>query len=150
MASVFYWQSARLIFAICEARKQSRSMLSRRHMVVRVGSANASAERGGYNDRAKIIAAVAVAFLLVVAWFHLAAAHVPGRDRLGQVRQLLVAAAAVAGAGAQVTVAEPARPAFFLFGRALHPLVLLHHLEARPADEVRLDLLEVHPVPLRP
>ena len=48
---------------------------------------------------AKIIADVAVAFLLVVSSFHLPAARVPGRDRLRQARRL-VAAAAGAGAGA--------------------------------------------------
>ena len=73
----------------------------------------------------KIIADLAVAFLLVVSSFHLPAARVPGRDRLKQAR-LLVAAAA---AGARAAAAERERPAFFLVGRALHPQVL-HQTEA--------------------
>ena len=48
---------------------------------------------------AKIIAAVAVAFLLVVSSSHLPAALVPGRDRLRQARRL-AAAAGVAAAEA--------------------------------------------------
>ena len=117
-------------------------------MAVRAGCANASAERGGYNDRAKIIAAVAVAFLLVVACFRLPAGHVLGRDRLRQARHVAAAAVAAVAVVAEAVDHEPA--AFFLVRRALHPLVLPHHLAARPADEVWLDLLEVHPVPLRP
>ena len=38
----------------------------------------------------KIIAALAVAFLLVVSFFHLPAARVPGRDRLRQARRSLL------------------------------------------------------------
>lgn len=68
---------------------------------------------------AKIIADLAVAFLLVVSSFHLPAARVPGRDRLRQARRLVAAAAA----GARAAAAERERPAFFLVGRALHPLI---------------------------
>ena len=39
---------------------------------------------------AKIIAALAVAFLLVVFFVHLPAARVPGRDRLRQARRLVL------------------------------------------------------------
>ena len=92
---------------------------------------------------------MAVAFLLVASCFRLPAGHVPGRDRLNRARRLVVAVA-VAGTGARMAAAEHERPAFSLVGRALHPLVLLHHLEARPADEVRLDLPEVRPVPPLP
>jgi hypothetical protein len=90
---------------------------------------------------------VAVAFLLVASCFRLPAGHVPGRDRLRQARHLAAAAVAAVAVVAEAVDHEP--PAFFLVGRALHWPVL-HHLEARPADEVRLDLFEVHPVPLRP
>ena len=68
----------------------------------------------------KIIAALAVAFVLVVSSFHLPAARVPGRDRLRQARHRCAAAAAGAVVAA---AAEHERPAFFLVGRALHPLV---------------------------
>ena len=68
---------------------------------------------------AKIIAALAVAFLLVVSSVHLPAVLGLGRDRLQQARHH---AAAAAAAGAVVAVAaERERPAFFLVGRALHP-----------------------------
>ena len=71
---------------------------------------------------AKINAALAVAFLLVVSSVHLRAVRGLGRDRLRQARHL---AAAAAAAGAVVAVAvERERPAFFLVGRALHPRVL--------------------------
>ena len=62
----------------------------------------------------KIIAALAVAFVLVVFSSHLPAA----RDRLRQARRLAAAAAAVVVVAA---AAERERPAFFLVGRALHP-----------------------------
>ena len=75
---------------------------------------------------AKIIAAVAVAFLLVASCFRLPAVLVRARDRLLQARHL---AAAAAAAGAVVAeAAERERPAFFLVGRALHPWLL--HPEA--------------------
>jgi hypothetical protein len=74
----------------------------------------------------KIIADLAVAFLLVVSSFHLPAARVPGRDRLRQARRLVAAAVA---AGARAAAAERERPAFFLVGRALHPQVF-HQAEA--------------------
>lgn len=92
--------------------------------------------RWSYCD--KIIADLAVAFLLVASSFHLLAAHVPGRDRLTQARRLVavVAAVAVAGAGARAAAAERERPAFFLVGHALHPQVF-HQTEARPVDEIR-------------
>ena len=51
---------------------------------------------------AKIIAALAVAFLLVASCFHLPAARAPGCDRLRQARHL---AAAAAAAGAVVAEA---------------------------------------------
>ena len=75
---------------------------------------------------AKIIMAVAVAFLLVVSSFHRPAARVPGRDRMKQARRVVAAAAA---AGARAAAAERERPAFFLVGRALHPQVF-HQTEA--------------------
>ena len=78
--------------------------------------------RWSYCD--KIIADLAVAFLLVASSFHLPAARVPGRDRLTQARRLVVA-----GAGARAAAAERERPAFFLVGRALHPQVF-HQTEA--------------------
>ena len=59
----------------------------------------------------KIIADLAVAFVLVVSSSHLPAAPVLGRQTLR------LAAVAVAAA------VEPARPAFFLLGRALHPVI---------------------------
>src|SRR5436190_1215470 len=59
----------------------------------------------------KIIAALAVAFLLVVSSFHLPAGL--GDAQPEQARRLAAAAAAAA--------AEPACPAFFLVGRGLHP-----------------------------
>src|SRR5947208_11626547 len=64
----------------------------------------------------KIIADLAVAFLLVVSSFHLPAAPVPGHDQLRQAHRLVAAAARGAAA-------ERERPAFFLLGRALHPLI---------------------------
>ena len=67
----------------------------------------------------KIIADLAVVFLLVVSSFHRPAARVPGRDRLKQARRLV--AVAVAAAGARAAAAERERPALFLVGRALHP-----------------------------
>jgi hypothetical protein len=74
---------------------------------------------------AKIITAVAVAFLLVVSCFHLPVA----RDRLRQARHRAAAAAAAAASGAVVAeAADHKRPAFFLFGRAPHPW--LRHQEA--------------------
>src|SRR5262245_2274707 len=80
---------------------------------------NASAERGGYSYCAKIIAAVAVAFLLVVFFDHLPAARDPAPDRLRRARQIAVAAAA---AGAVVAeAADHKHPAISLFGRAPHP-----------------------------
>ena len=61
--------------------------------------------RWSYCD--KIIADLAVAFLLVASSFHLPAARVPGRDRLRQAGRLVaVAAVAVAGAGARAAAAE--------------------------------------------
>lgn len=85
---------------------------------------------------AKIIAGLAVAFLLVVASVHLPVALVPGRDGPRQADHLAVAAlapAAVAAAAeaAVVAVAEAAdheRPGSFLSGRVLHPR--LRHQEA--------------------
>jgi hypothetical protein len=78
---------------------------------------------------AKIITAVAVAFLLVVSCFHLPVARGPGRDRLRQARHRAAAAAAAAASGAVVAeAADHKRPAFFLFGRAPHPW--LRHQEA--------------------
>ena len=74
---------------------------------------------------AEIIMGVAVAFLLVVSSSHLPAGPAPVRDRLTRARHLVAAAA-----GAVAVVAEAAdhkRPAFFLFGRAPHPV---HHREA--------------------
>ena len=65
-----------------------------------------------------------MAFLLVVSFSHLPAPPVAGRDRLRQARRLAAAAA------------EPACPAFFPSGQALHPRGL-HHLAASPADETR-------------
>jgi len=65
----------------------------------------------------KIIAALAVAFVLVVFSSHLPAAPVPAHDRLRQARRFVAAAAVVAAA------ADHRRPAFFLFGRVLHPQV---------------------------
>src|SRR5215469_17033002 len=44
----------------------------------------------------KIIVALAVAFLLVGAWFHLAAVRVPGRDRLKRARHLVAVVVVVA------------------------------------------------------
>ena len=63
----------------------------------------------------KIIADVAVAFLLVAS-FHLPVVHGPGRDRL-QARHLVAAVVAVVAAEA----ADREQPGFFLVGRALHP-----------------------------
>ncbi len=81
----------------------------------------------------KIIAALAVAFVLVVFSSHLPAAPVPARDRLRQARRLAAAAAAVVVVVVVVVVvaaaAERERPAFFLVGRALHPQVV-HPTEA--------------------
>jgi len=92
---------------------------------------------------------VVVAFLLVASCFRLPAARVPGRVRLLQVRHL-AAAAAAAAAAVVAEVAERARPAFFLVGRALHPH-FLHQPEARPAAELRtVDRREVVCVQLRP
>jgi hypothetical protein len=71
----------------------------------------------------KIIAALAVAFVLVVFSSHLPAAPVPARDRLRQARRL------AAAAGARAAAAERERPAFFLVGRVLHPQVF-HQTEA--------------------
>src|SRR5689334_9203745 len=54
-------------------------------------------------SRDKIIAALALAFLLVGAWFHLATVRVLGRDRLKWARRLVAAAAppsAAVGTGA--------------------------------------------------
>jgi len=65
----------------------------------------------------KIIADVAVAFLLVAS-FHLPVVHGPGRDRL-QARDLV--AAAVAAGVVAAEAADPEQPGFFLVGRALHP-----------------------------
>ena len=103
----------------------------------------------------KIIADLAVAFLLVVSSFHLPAARVPGRDRLRPARRLVAVAAVAAvvavaaGAGARAPAAERERPAFFLVGRALRPQIL-HQTEARPADEIRtVDLRHVARVQLR-
>jgi len=66
---------------------------------------------------AEIIMGVAVAFLLVVSSSHLPAGPAPVRARLPQARRRAAAAAAAAVvAGA----ADHKRPAFFLFGPALH------------------------------
>ena len=64
---------------------------------------------------AKIIAAVAVGFLLVASCFRLPAVRGPGRDQLRQARHLPAAAAAAGAAVAEA--AERERPAFFLVGR---------------------------------
>ena len=89
-----------------------------------------------------------MAFVWVVFDVHLAAAPVPGRDRLRQVRHRVVPVADAVDA--RPTAAEHERLAFFLVARALHPIVL-RHLEARPADVIRqADLREVRYAPLRP
>ena len=107
--------------------------------------ANASTERGGYNQCDEIIAALEAAFVWVVFDVHLVA----GRDRLRQVRHCVVAAVADA-VDARPAVAEHEHPAFFLVGRALHPLVMLR-MKARFADVIRqADLGEVGPAQLRP
>ena len=68
---------------------------------------------------------MAVVFLLVVFFAHLPAARDPGPDRLRRARHLVAAAAAAAAVVAVVAVVAAAadleRPAFFLFGRGLHP-----------------------------
>jgi len=84
---------------------------------------------------------------LVASCFRLPAGHVPGRDRLRQARHLAAAAVAAVAVVAEAVDHEP--PAFFLVGRALHSPVL-HQPEARSADDVRLDLPEVRPVPPLP
>ena len=79
---------------------------------------------------AEIIMGVAVAFLLVVSSSHLPAGPAPVRARLPQARRHAAAAAAAAAAAVVVAgAADHKRPAFFLFGRALHPRVL-HQTEA--------------------
>ena len=75
----------------------------------------------------KIIADVAVAFLLVAS-FHLPVVRGPGRDRLRQARHLVAAVVAVVAAEA----ADREQPGFFLVGRALHPH-FLHQPEAGSA-----------------
>src|SRR5262249_20204356 len=104
----------------------------------------------------KIIAALEVAFAWVVFDVHLAAGPVPGRDRLMRAPRLVVAAVvavvvAAAGAAAPAAVvaaADQTRLAVFPVGHVLPPLVPQGPVEARPADEVPLDLREVRPVPL--
>src|SRR4030095_8992047 len=64
----------------------------------------------------KIIAALAVAFLLVASSSHLPADPVAGRDRLRQARHLFAVAVVV------VAAADHRGPAFFLPGRVLHLL----------------------------
>ena len=111
----------------------------------------------------KIIVALAVAFLLVLSSCRVPAAPVPGCARHPQMRHLVAAAA------------ETPRPAFFLFGRALHrlqrlaaqavdhmrPVLFLWHralppqvrhlAEAWPVDEIRTaDLRHAAHAPLLP
>lgn len=114
-------------------------------------SANASAERGGYTYGAKIIADVVVAFLLVLFFAHLPAARDPDPDPLRQVRHLAAAAFAAPVAAVGAEAADQTRPAFFLFGCALHPLAL-RPTEARPADAAigPADLREVDPAQRHP
>jgi len=99
---------------------------------------------------AKIIMAVAVAFLLVVSAFHLPVALVPGHDRLRQALRLVAAAAAAAVVAVVAEAADQERPASSLVGRALHPLAL-HHLGALSADAILVvHLREVGPAQLHP
>ena len=99
---------------------------------------------------------MAAAFLLVAFSVHLPAARDPGPDPLERARRpfaaVAVAAVAVAAAAGAV-VAEAAdhkRPAFFLFGRVLHPFAL-HQAGARLAHAIReADLREVRRAHLRP
>jgi len=68
---------------------------------------------------AKIITAVAVAFLLAASCFHLRAVRGPGRDRLGLARHLAAGAARLVLFVAEA--AEHRAPCILLVGRALHP-----------------------------
>jgi hypothetical protein len=91
----------------------------------------------------KIIAALAVAFLLVASSSHLPADPVAGRDRLRQARHLFAVAVVV------VAAADHRGPAFFLPGRVLH-LLVRHQPEAWPADEIQtVDLRRAVHVHLR-
>jgi hypothetical protein len=91
-----------------------------------------------------------VAFVLVVFFAHLPAARGPGPDQLNQARHLAAAAAAAAAGVAAVEAADPERPAFFLFRRALHPLAL-RQPEPRSADGIRVvRVREVGPARPRP
>ena len=80
------------------------------------GSANASAERGGYNGFPKIIVASAAVLVFVLFVSHPLGVLVAGRDRLGPERRRAAAAAAAVVAGA----VDHMRLAFFLFDRVLH------------------------------
>jgi hypothetical protein len=86
---------------------------------------------------AEIIMGVAVAFLLVVSSSHLPAGPAPV---LGRQAPRLVAAPAVAAAAvaAAVAAAEPACPAFFLLGRALHRRVCHQTADLRHFARVQL------------
>jgi hypothetical protein len=83
----------------------------------------------------KIIADRAVAFPLAASSFHLPAAPVLGRQAPRLVAVPAVAAAAVAAA---VAAAEPACPAFFLLGRALHRRVCHQTADLRHFARVQL------------
>jgi hypothetical protein len=99
---------------------------------------------------------------VVVFSVRLPAAAVPGCAQLRQPHRLFAVAAVVADAAVapavvavsvadvRAAVADPERRAFFLVQRALHPLVLLRRVEARPVDELLPDLRAVRPVPLLP
>src|SRR5204862_7467985 len=108
-------------------------------------SANASAERGGYNAFPKTITAAAVAFLLVVCSFHLPVALVFGRDRLEPGRRPAAAAGAVV-----VAADDHRRSAFFLFRRVLHPQIP-HPVPQYPVEQIRTAARRrLARVPLRP